>query len=139
MVKALFDSNILIDALNGIEQAKIELARYADAAISVITWIEVAVKLTDFEKVAFQVFLDAFPITVLHTNTKLAEGAATIRASSFARPPRIRLPDAIIAATANISGRTVITRNPRDFGAANVHVPYEFIGGQIVNVTMPPA
>ena len=43
MVKALFDTNILIDYLNGFEQAKAELARYSDKAISLITWMEVIV------------------------------------------------------------------------------------------------
>ena len=33
MVNVLFDTNILIDYLNGIEQAKAELNRHADKAI----------------------------------------------------------------------------------------------------------
>ena len=43
MVKALFDTNILIDALKGIKQARAELERYDQAAISIITWMEVMV------------------------------------------------------------------------------------------------
>ncbi len=39
MVKALFDTNILIDYLNGISAAKKELARYEYRAISTITWM----------------------------------------------------------------------------------------------------
>ena len=38
---ALFDSNILIDFLNGIAAAKVELSLYESRAISVITWMEV--------------------------------------------------------------------------------------------------
>jgi predicted nucleic acid-binding protein len=37
MVRVLFDTNILIDYLNGIEQAKTELDKLTDKAISVIT------------------------------------------------------------------------------------------------------
>ncbi len=33
MVSALFDTNILIDYLNGVEQAKAELDRYSDKAL----------------------------------------------------------------------------------------------------------
>jgi len=39
MVKVLLDTNVLIDFLRGIPAAQTELARYDDAAISVITWI----------------------------------------------------------------------------------------------------
>ena len=40
-MRALFDTNILIDYLNGVDAAKTELARYERPAISVISWIEV--------------------------------------------------------------------------------------------------
>ncbi len=43
MVKVLLDTNILIDYLNGVKSAKIELERFEDKAISVITWMEVMV------------------------------------------------------------------------------------------------
>ena len=41
---ALFDSNIVIDYLNGIPQAAAELAQYKQAYISHITWVEAQVK-----------------------------------------------------------------------------------------------
>ena len=40
----LFDSNIVIDYLNGIPQTATELAQYKQACISPITWIEVQIK-----------------------------------------------------------------------------------------------
>jgi len=43
MVKALFDTNILIDYLRGIEASRTELDRYEDKAISIVTWMEVLV------------------------------------------------------------------------------------------------
>lgn len=43
MVKALFDTNILIDFLNAVPHAREELALYKDKAISVISWMEVLV------------------------------------------------------------------------------------------------
>ncbi len=44
MMIALFDSNIVIDYLNGIPQAAAELAQYTQAYISPITWVEAQVK-----------------------------------------------------------------------------------------------
>ena len=43
MVKALFDTNILVDYLNAVPQARTELQRYTEKAISIITWMEVMV------------------------------------------------------------------------------------------------
>ena len=43
MVKALLDTNILIDYLRGVGAARTELGRYQDKAISIITWMEVLV------------------------------------------------------------------------------------------------
>jgi predicted nucleic acid-binding protein len=39
--KVLFDTNILIDHLNGIDLAGVEIRRSPDRAISIITWMEV--------------------------------------------------------------------------------------------------
>ncbi len=36
---SLFDTNILIDYLSGIPQARAELERYSRRAISIITWM----------------------------------------------------------------------------------------------------
>ena len=47
MVKALLDTNILIDFLRGLPAARDELNRYEDKAISVITWMEVMVGRAD--------------------------------------------------------------------------------------------
>ena len=42
-MKGLFDTNILIDYLAGIDEARRELALYRSSLISVITWMEVLV------------------------------------------------------------------------------------------------
>lgn len=60
MVSALFDTNILIDYLNGIEQAKRELDRYADKAISLVTWMEVMVGATPDTEAVLRGFLSGF-------------------------------------------------------------------------------
>ena len=63
MVRALFDTNIfLIDYLNGVEQAKTELDRYCDKAISVITWMEVMVGATPEMEALIRGFLNSFDV-----------------------------------------------------------------------------
>jgi predicted nucleic acid-binding protein len=43
MVKALFDTNILVDYLNAVPEARTEFQRYTEKAISIVTWLEVMV------------------------------------------------------------------------------------------------
>jgi predicted nucleic acid-binding protein len=45
-VKALFDTNILIDYLNGVENARAELRRQAEPMISTVSRMEVMVGVT---------------------------------------------------------------------------------------------
>jgi predicted nucleic acid-binding protein len=60
MVKALFDTNVLIDYLQGVSEAREELARFADAAISIVTWMEVMVGATDDNHAATRASCPAF-------------------------------------------------------------------------------
>jgi len=118
--QVLFDTNILIDHLNGIKRATKEIRASADPAISVITWIEV---MTGAANPAQEAILRAFlaNFECLPVTNAVAERAAEKR-----REKRIKLPDAIILATAEIAGRTLVTRNVRDFpvGTSGVRVPY---------------
>ncbi len=45
-MRALFDTNILVDYLNGVEAARREIALYEKPMISPITWMEVMVGTT---------------------------------------------------------------------------------------------
>lgn len=119
MVKALFDTNVLIDYLNGVKNAKVELARFDDKAISVISWIEVMVGTTPATQAGTKAFLAGFAL--LPTNEVVAERAVALR-----QEKRIKLPDAIIWATAQTSDRLLVTRNTKDFAAAEpgVRIPY---------------
>jgi len=120
-VSDLFDTNILIDHLNGIKKATKELQRSDDLAISVITWIEV---MTGAQNKAQETILRAFltSFQCLPVTNTVAERAAENR-----RVRRIKLPDAIILATAEAAGRQFVTRNVRDFpvGMSGVRVPYQ--------------
>jgi len=119
MVKALFDTSVLIDYLNGVKNAKAELARFDDKAISVVSWIEVMVGATPATQKGTRAFLAGFAL--LPIDERVAERAVALRQGK-----RIKLPDAIIWATARASDRLLVTRNTKDFAAdePGVRIPY---------------
>ena len=117
----LFDTNILIDHLNGVKRATQEIGRSPGAAISIITWIEVMAGAADAEDEAqLRVFLARF-------QTLPVTDAVAGRAAENRRVRRIKLPDVIILATAETANRQLLTRNVRDFpkGMRGVRVPYQ--------------
>ena len=119
-MKALFDTNILIDYLNGVEAAKAEIERPADRLISSITWMEVlAGARNDEDEDVIEMFLRDFH--VVDVTRGIARGAVEIR-----RARRIRLPDAIVWASARAESAVLITRNTKDFPKEDlgVRVPY---------------
>ena len=62
VMKALFDTNILIDYLNGIDAARQEIARYEYASFSLITWMEVLVGTAAEEEPIVREFLHRFQV-----------------------------------------------------------------------------
>ena len=117
--KVLFDTNILIDHLSGVALASAELARYPDRAISLITWMEVMAGSNAGDEARIRAFLAAFrclPIT-----PEVAERTFLVR-----KQRKLKLPDAIILATAETADRILVTRNTRDFPQDDpgVRVPY---------------
>lgn len=120
MVSALFDTNILIDALAAMPAAFVELNRYETRAISIISWIEVMTGVVSTEEEQeTRSFLGHFDL--LQLTEDVADRAAIIR-----RERRIKLPDAIIWASAQTGGLLLVTRNEKDFPADDpgVRVPY---------------
>ena len=119
MVKALFDTNILIDYLNAVPQARDELDRYENRSVSVITWMEVLIGATPDVADATRAFLASFTVTPL--DDAIAERAVELR-----RRHGIKLPDAIIWASADTRSLLLVTRNTRDFGTdtPGVRIPY---------------
>jgi predicted nucleic acid-binding protein len=140
MAIVLFDTNILIDNLAGHSAAANELAAYDDAVISSISYIEVACKMTQTEKLAFKTFLTDTGIQIVHPNDPIMDRTAELRGASIATPPKFPVPDCIIRATAEIQNRIVVTRNPADFGGVSkmVRVPYDIVDGKVVNIKPVP-
>jgi predicted nucleic acid-binding protein len=108
MVGALFDTNILVDHLNAVPQAREEIARFESRAVSIITWMEVMVG-ADADLIGpTRRFLEGFEVIAL--DDEIADRAVALR-----RVHRIKLPDAVIWATAQTTGRLLVTRNTKDF------------------------
>lgn len=119
-MKALFDTNILIDYLNGVAAAKTEIAHYERPAISVISWIEVLVGTKSTVEAETRKFLASFER--LELNEKIAGRAVALR-----RATKMRVPDAIILATAQVQNLLLVTRNTKDFTSnePGIRVPYQ--------------
>lgn len=115
----VFDTNILIDFVLGRKQAKDEIERYEQGAISMISWIEVLVGAnSQQEKAALEVFLRRF--IVLDVTKPIASEAVVLRKAN-----KLRLPDAIILATAIHRQTLLITRDSKDFmDSPHVRIPY---------------
>jgi predicted nucleic acid-binding protein len=119
-VKAVVDTNILIDYLNGSAKAKKELNSFEELYVSLITWTEVLVGAAEGEEESeIREFLRRFKVQAVDEG--IAERAVVIR-----RKENIRLPDAVIWATAQQLGLLLVTRNTRDFPVKHpgIRIPY---------------
>ena len=75
MVKALFDTNILVDYLNAVPETRTELQRYTEKAVSIITWTEVMVGASHDLEIATRNFLSGFD--VIAVDEQIAERAVS--------------------------------------------------------------
>ncbi len=121
-----FDSNIIIDAQVGFEGAIAEIERAAGFSgkvwVSRMVWVEVLSKGTDAMVQAASDYLSKF-------ETDEIDDEISLRAAALRRErPKLKSPDAIILATAQLRGRTLVTRNTKDFPAnmPGIRIPYVF-------------
>jgi predicted nucleic acid-binding protein len=115
-----FDSDVLIDYFDGIPTAAVELSRYERITISRITWMEVLVGApTDVLRQVREDFLRQFP--VIELDEVVAREAITLR-----QEHKLKLPDAIIWASARRNNALLVTRNTRDFDPREpgIRIPY---------------
>lgn len=131
VARVLVDTNIVIDYLDGVPEAIAELGRYSNLAISLVTYMEVRIglyKVSDPVRIFHtQQFLRGFRLYLISPRT-VAERAVEVRAAALAAGVRaLKLPDAIIKATAEVSGRLLVSRNAKDFAhdGATVRIPYQ--------------
>lgn len=141
MALILFDTNIFIDMLNGVHQATIELGSYDSVGISFITYMEL--RSGDYtrphERGVLNAVLEGFE--VIQMDEHIMETAILIRGTSLFVKPAVKLPDAIISATAALYSQAIVTRNSKDFAFSEtpVHVPYDYDSktGLVSNIRPP--
>ena len=117
---AVFDTNILIDLFNNHVEAADAIDRTAShRAISLITWMEVMVGARRHgQEAKTAAVMGAFEI--IDITWEIAERSVLLREHHG-----MKLPDAIILATAQSRSCPLISRNTKDFsGIAGVVSPY---------------
>ena len=120
MIDAQFDSDILIDALNGVEAARAEIRRAGRKSVSRVSWTEVMSAADSSSVKAVEAFLGCFQVEEI--GDAVARRAAALRAERKG----LTLADAFVLATAQIGGRILVTRNIKVFPASmpGIRVPY---------------
>ena len=119
-----FDTNIIVDALLDVEVAIAELEHAAAGSeplwVSRMVWVEVLSKGSPEEIRSAKNYLARF------STDELDEEIAVLAGALRRERPRLRSPDAIILATAQLRGRILVTRNTKDFSAEmpGVRIPY---------------
>jgi predicted nucleic acid-binding protein len=121
LVKAVFDTNILVDLLNGRAEANNEAGRYSALAISRISWIEVLAGVRNAEDQNRVENLLGF-FEMIELDEPVAREAIALR-----QRHRLKLPDAIIWASAKLRDNLLVTRNSKDFpiGDPGIRIPYQ--------------
>ncbi|MEO3992480.1 type II toxin-antitoxin system VapC family toxin [Pseudocitrobacter cyperus] len=118
---ALFDTNILIDLFSGRHEAKQALDAWPPQnAISLVTWMEVMLGAKKYnQEHRTRVAMSAF--NIIGVSQAIAERSVALR-----QEYGMKLPDAIILATAQVHRLELVTRNTKDFkDIAGVVTPYE--------------
>ena len=119
-MKAMFDSNILMDYLNQVEPAREVLRQHRERHISIITYIEVLTGVKEAqEEFITRRFLKKFKIIEL--NVEIADLTAKLR-----KEYRFKLPDALIVASSIKEDLMLFTRDNNLLNKfSNVVIPYQ--------------
>ncbi len=119
-MKAIIDTNILVDYVYRVQAAVDELNRYEKVAVSRIIWIEFLTGARTAEVEAQRrSLLDEFEL--LEIDEAVSQETILVRQRT-----KLKLPDAIILATARVHGLLLVTRNSRDFPRRepDIRIPY---------------
>jgi predicted nucleic acid-binding protein len=105
-MKTLFDTNIVIDALNGYGPARGEMRAHSNAAISVISYLEVMAGTDARTLEPTQKLLNG--LKIIDVDVDIADYA-----KALIQERALSLTDALIVATAQATGRTLLTRDAK--------------------------
>ncbi|PJB69367.1 MAG: VapC toxin family PIN domain ribonuclease [Alphaproteobacteria bacterium CG_4_9_14_3_um_filter_47_13] len=120
MKRAVFDTNILIDFSRSHIGAQEIIRNCSERYISVVTWLEFLTGIPEPKIPQAKEFLnDVFD--VIYPEESIYERTLMLR-----RLKKLKLPDAMIYATAKEFSVSLVTRNTKDFDGSqpDVHVPY---------------
>ncbi len=117
----LLDTNVLIYILNKTRPSASELITQAspgNIAISIVTWMEVLTGTSPVNDLETRELLNRFKRIEL--TEAIVDETIAVRKRS-----KLKLPDAVIYASALVTGRTLVTYNTRDFplGTPSVRNP----------------
>jgi len=118
----LVDTNILIYYLEGRQEAVDFLRRNrGNLAVSAIAWMEVlSYPFTPEQETVVRAFLNEF--SLIEITMPVMELAVSLR-----KQKKMKLPDAVIAATSIYHNMTLVTRNTKDFKGLSVQTDDPFI------------
>ena len=120
-MKAVLDSDVLIDYLQGEPRARAELARYQQPHYSVISLIELH---CGARNKAERAAVDSLLATL--TRVELGDEVAR-RAVEIRKSLGLKLPDAVVLASAETEGCILVTRNTRDFPKDDPRVRFPYV------------
>ena len=117
---AVFDTNILIDFSYSNSQAQATIGGCRERLVSVVTWIEFLTGIPESRLDQARAFLNDM-FKVIYPDETVYEITLNVR-----RQQRLKLPDAMIYATAKSLGVPLIPRNTKDFDESlpDIVVPY---------------
>jgi predicted nucleic acid-binding protein len=122
----MFDTGILADALRGHGPAEAELMACARRYVSRISWIELMAQALPDDGDRIERFLRHFNIVEL--SDEIGRRAALLLSERRAFP----LASAIVLASAQLTGRILVTRNAQIFPAnmLGIRIPYKVEPGK---------
>ena len=120
-MRAVIDSDVLIDYLQGESRAKEEIGKYDEPLYSIISWMEVMCGADTPAKIkAASTLLST--MTRIDLTLEIAEKAVESR-----KQLSLKLPDAVILATADRCGCILVTRNTKDFPSNDPRVRFPYL------------
>lgn len=120
-IEYLFDTNIVIDYLNGKDYAKTLIDERPHRSISIITMVEILCGIPESQEQVVHRWL------YRHFNVISPDREVVIEAVNIRRQKLLKLPDTLILATARAYGLILCTRDGKDFSLyQNIEVVSSF-------------
>lgn len=116
----LFDTHILMDYLKGLPEAQAEFAAYSKPFVSAVSVVELHLAAREDQAAALQSFLKLFEVVPM--DEQVAMHAVMLKRQYR----QMKLPHAVIWASARLKGALLVTRNAKVYPTteADIRIPY---------------